>query len=126
MQAAWRCKPQMRDGSGIPVLARLCIARAQALSHAVAPESSPRRQPWVRAQWWRSPGRGDRSKSSNSFAAPRLLTFNAAPHGWRRGLLSGAAPQLTPCTPLPLRCARWELNEEAGNRLEIETVERPM
>src|SRR6266487_600724 len=33
---------------------------------------------------------------SGSFAPPRLLFFNAAPHGSRRGLLSSAAPQLTP------------------------------
>ncbi len=64
-------------------------------SHGVASESSPRREPWEGAQWRRSPGRGDRNKFGNSFAAPRLLPFNADPHGWRRGLLSGAAPQLT-------------------------------
>jgi|SRR6266516_397375 len=29
------------------------------------------------AQWMRSPGRGERNKTNNSFAAPRLLLFNA-------------------------------------------------
>ena len=48
-------------------------------------------------------------QSCNSFAAPQLLPCNADPHGWRRGLLSGAVPQLSALTPLPLTrlsCAR--------------------
>ncbi len=89
--------------------ARFYISRTQALSHGVASESSPRRKPWEVARWRRSPGRGDRNKAINSFAAPRLLPFNADPHSWRRGLLSGAARQLTAWTPLPkkMRPARW-------------------
>src|SRR6266498_2249150 len=36
-------------------------SKTQSLSHGVASESSPRRQPWDRARWMRSPGRGDRT-----------------------------------------------------------------
>ena len=52
-------------------------------------------------------GRQKKGLMSGSFAAPRLLFFNAAPHGSRRGLLSSAAPQLTASTPTRRkRCAR--------------------
>jgi len=64
---------------------------------------------------------------SGSFAAPRLLSFNATPHGSRRGLLSDAAPQLTASLemqagareasrPSPVRCA--PLRRQTPNRSE--------
>src|SRR5437867_13268428 len=40
---------------------------------------------------------------SGSFAAPRLLSFNADTHGSRRGLLTNAAPQLTASSLPPPR-----------------------
>src|SRR6266516_3118714 len=65
-----------QDASGF---AQFYTSRAQVLSHGVASESNPRREPWDVAQWMRSPGRGDRNKAGTSFAAPRLLPFNVAP-----------------------------------------------
>src|SRR6266545_1233631 len=54
------------------ILARLCISRAQALSHGVASESSPRREPWEVTQWWGSPGRGDRNSRSLPIHGKRI------------------------------------------------------
>ncbi len=98
----------------ISVFARLCISMAQALSHGVASESSPRREPWEVTRWWRSPGRGDRTKSGNSFAAPRLLPCSADPPRlapwatfWRCSAANAldSAPPKTEMRPRPSEAA---------------------
>src|SRR5437867_2875558 len=69
-------------------------------------------------------GRQKQGWMSGSFAALRLLLFNAAPHGSRRGLLSSAAPQLTAWTPPPLPSqGSWFAESRSRNRPQLSSLE---
>jgi len=62
--------------------------RARAVSHGVAEEGSPRREPWGAMRRRQKPRQGRQNSYQRewSFAAARLRFPNTPTHGWRRGL----------------------------------------
>src|SRR6266536_1790100 len=64
-----------------PRFARCQASGTQGLSHGVASENNPRREPWEVTEWRRSPGRGERTRLTILSPLPGLRLHSVTSHG---------------------------------------------